>query len=1069
MDFDFSRILATFNALQSGVMSATPPTSIVDEAAPTDQEAWIKKNKKHFIDQYGKKKGTEVLYATAWKRHNKVNESFGASDWGERIQDVWSGIAHDLMAVGGIDGSGARETVNDRLYNDYGDAWRNLPHNNRQELLQKYLSDDEVAAAQPEVQDNFESDDFDNEVNFNDNYESDEEIDKWGSDREAEEAARVPVPNDEGKYCPNCGEVFDSSKEECRNCHTGLVSMKLSESINKKKVNESICNNCTADGVIPCQVCNGHAGNDKCSECKGTGEMNCPECNGKGYVIDKKMKKIKEAFKYNDHHLEGADDYCEACFKHVANHECDEGILCDYCYHDIYGGHPNNFDIPAEENEDDLESIDVEEMWPVKESISTGLEQRNGEPLNTKEADDFVRQADEFAGNNLFKKAAEYYQAAWRNFREIINYDTELTDSEWSMLDRKMKIAHSKAISAGRKAYSLRSLDECSDCGSPESNVSDNSINITTSYDSKTNRKSMTITADNEKAEELARIIELSGLNPSITVPPTEEPKQLLLEPETDCVVTEAKSYSIQARKTKTSPLTYLSLTPTKWVSSKDKAFKFDDRESAVTKAASIKGKNEFTDIKVIPNLNESKLNEFHAKGHECDFCGNSLSQSDYTAAGKWSYKCGSCGFKYNHGGETPEAQIRTQLKSGKIDQGDSYSYLDESAEPKRIKHPGVKCSAKDCKKIARWRMQDGKMMCDNCKTLKDKTVDESLMPSRSATGLNGAPKSWANEPNEQIAHWRAVCDDTQGLSQPHDMFPNRIGDNPLKVAVNKVDKPLHENAKINAIAEKLSNKFSKTIENEAIDNLSKKKKNPGKCPQCGSKNTRWRGTSDDAICDSCKEKWSSDTLKESSSEQSLREKLSSLKKRYNMAVTAKAPNRRAIKAEIERVKNKLADSIPSESLTENDAKYTANQLNFKHLESKLATFGYVHSPEEEESGNHSSHVFTRGDGDFITLSKDGKFDWAINDEFGFSKEGNGKTSLLNTLAFHADNPMDTLDTIPTTEADTLDSELEDTNLIGNKKFNACPECAGLGKVDGEMCPECFGEGTGPFGDEFYV
>lgn len=50
----------------------------LSEVAPPDQEDWIKKNKERFIKQYGKKKGTEVLYATAWKR-SKTDE---AANWG---------------------------------------------------------------------------------------------------------------------------------------------------------------------------------------------------------------------------------------------------------------------------------------------------------------------------------------------------------------------------------------------------------------------------------------------------------------------------------------------------------------------------------------------------------------------------------------------------------------------------------------------------------------------------------------------------------------------------------------------------------------------------------------------------------------------------------------------------------------------------------------------------------------------------------------------------------------------------------------------------------------------------
>lgn len=51
----------------------------VAEVAAPGQEDWIKKNKKHFIDQYGKDKGLEVLYATAWKR-SKQDESVNKAE-----------------------------------------------------------------------------------------------------------------------------------------------------------------------------------------------------------------------------------------------------------------------------------------------------------------------------------------------------------------------------------------------------------------------------------------------------------------------------------------------------------------------------------------------------------------------------------------------------------------------------------------------------------------------------------------------------------------------------------------------------------------------------------------------------------------------------------------------------------------------------------------------------------------------------------------------------------------------------------------------------------------------------
>lgn len=52
----------------------TVEESQLEEKAAPGQEDWIKSNKERFIKQYGKKKGLEVLYATAWKR-SKKNES----------------------------------------------------------------------------------------------------------------------------------------------------------------------------------------------------------------------------------------------------------------------------------------------------------------------------------------------------------------------------------------------------------------------------------------------------------------------------------------------------------------------------------------------------------------------------------------------------------------------------------------------------------------------------------------------------------------------------------------------------------------------------------------------------------------------------------------------------------------------------------------------------------------------------------------------------------------------------------------------------------------------------------
>jgi hypothetical protein len=48
----------------------------INETHAPGTEAWVKANKKKFVDEYGEKKGLEVLFATSWKMHDKQkNES----------------------------------------------------------------------------------------------------------------------------------------------------------------------------------------------------------------------------------------------------------------------------------------------------------------------------------------------------------------------------------------------------------------------------------------------------------------------------------------------------------------------------------------------------------------------------------------------------------------------------------------------------------------------------------------------------------------------------------------------------------------------------------------------------------------------------------------------------------------------------------------------------------------------------------------------------------------------------------------------------------------------------------
>jgi hypothetical protein len=237
----------------------------------------------------------------------------------------------------------------------------------------------------------------------------------------------------------------------------------------------------------------------------------------------------------------------------------------------------------------------------------------------------------------------------------------------------------------------------------------------------------------------------------------------------------------------------------------------------------------------------------------------------------------------------------------------------------------------------------------------KDKNMNEALTPKRENSGLNGAARGWANSPNEQIAGWRALVDDADGPNKPKEAYPNRLGDNPIKVADNKKDEPLHENKEINTIAEKLSKKFSalneSSIDAKAIKNFD--------CPKCkAKKGNECHTVSGERIV---------------------------------------FPHEQRVK-KAEKTK-KVTEAI----LTENEALYAAKQLNFKHVERKLEEAGFRHNPEKEAEINHAAHIFTGDNGTFVSISKDGKWDWAYHHDETLD-EGQGKASLLDLIYSLSDN-----------------------------------------------------------------
>ena len=57
----------------------------LSEATAPGMEDWVQSNKNKFIDQYGKKKGIQVLYATAWKLHD--DKKSGKKSINEMVMD----------------------------------------------------------------------------------------------------------------------------------------------------------------------------------------------------------------------------------------------------------------------------------------------------------------------------------------------------------------------------------------------------------------------------------------------------------------------------------------------------------------------------------------------------------------------------------------------------------------------------------------------------------------------------------------------------------------------------------------------------------------------------------------------------------------------------------------------------------------------------------------------------------------------------------------------------------------------------------------------------------------------
>lgn len=71
---EFASMVRKFGYTPPDINECVEPHNISEATAP-GMEDWVVANKDKFVDQYGKKKGLQILYATAWKLHDKkVNE-----------------------------------------------------------------------------------------------------------------------------------------------------------------------------------------------------------------------------------------------------------------------------------------------------------------------------------------------------------------------------------------------------------------------------------------------------------------------------------------------------------------------------------------------------------------------------------------------------------------------------------------------------------------------------------------------------------------------------------------------------------------------------------------------------------------------------------------------------------------------------------------------------------------------------------------------------------------------------------------------------------------------------------
>jgi hypothetical protein len=490
-------------------------------------------------------------------------------------------------------------------------------------------------------------------------------------------------------------------------------------------------------------------------------------------------------------------------------------------------------------------------------------------------------------------------------------------------------------------------INECDGCvGSPNTNR--DSVSVNSSYNSDNDEKSVTVTARNSSADELMQILKLSGIMPTeqiikSEIAPVPKPAQPVtglsavvvgeswesegfidrftgednfgnsvgIDEETCGVCGEplTKGINAEADESQLCPDCYKYLHGEESEGSdldSDKVegeYDFDDDKFNEQDDFETYNQNEADDY-----MNESEEYDSLAGGAaDCEKCGSSLDPNEnYSPSNVLHGKryCDNCFTEFQSGRANPTCAL---CHENETDVGEKFCSacasgedMFEGKEATRVNRAGAKCSDEGCKKSARYRLPNGKLVCNNHKsskkinessgyyiqfqrkdliitkfyyaklskklqveytttkeeatifdlddakkyaitlksypmvtnvaikpvnTVEESKMNEALSPKRENTGLNGAPKSWQNEPNEQIAGWRALVQDADGPNNPKDMFnPVKGSDNIETVARNKRHPKLHEDSEINALAEKLHRQFSTLEETRVAATVAKKK-----------------------------------------------------------------------------------------------------------------------------------------------------------------------------------------------------------------------------------------------------